>query len=130
MQLDPISDMLTRIRNAQSVGKPEVEFPYSNVKLAVIKALKNCGFIGGFKEISFDGKKFIGVSLNYVNNKPKIKGIVRISKPGNRVYAKSKNLHRFLHGFGIYIISTSKGVMSDKEARKNKLGGEIICSVW
>lgn len=127
---DPIADMLTRIRNAQAVEKADVAIPYSNMKLALADVLKGGGFINDFEKIVFDNKSLIKVSLKYTGGKPRISGISRVSKPGSRVYSKYKNLHSFLHGTGIYIISTPKGLMSDKEARKNKIGGEIICSIW
>lgn len=129
MHSDPIADMLTRIRNAQAAGRLDVNIPFSKEKLAIAKVLKESGFTGDFKEVSED-KPVLNISLNYINSKPKIKGISRISKPGGRVYVKNKNLHRFLHGFGIYIVSTPKGIMSDNEARKKKVGGEVICNVW
>lgn len=129
MTTDPIADMLTRIRNAQAAGRPEAVIPFSKMKLALAKVLKDNGFIGDCKEIS-DEKPFISVDLNYENGKSKINGITRISKPGNRVYIRNKDLHKYLRGFGIYVLSTPKGIMSDKEAKKKNLGGELICSIW
>lgn len=129
MITDPIADMLTRIRNAQAVGKPEIIVPFSKIKLALAKTLEISGFINSYKEIS-DKYSLISIDLIYDNGKPKINGVTRISKPGSRVYIKNKDLHKYLRGFGIYVLSTPKGIMSDKEAKKKNLGGELICSIW
>jgi len=130
MYTDPIADMLTRIRNAQAVKMLEVVVPSSRIKILISQTLKANGYVSKIKEYSEKNRKFIKLTLNYVDGKPKIKEIKRVSKPGNRVYVKSKNLHSYLNGFGAYIVSTSKGVMTDREARKSNLGGEIICSIW
>src|SRR4030042_4277541 len=114
MITDPIADMLTRIRNAQAAGKPEAVIPFSKMKLALAKVLKESKFISDYKEVP-DEKPFISLDLNYENGKSKISGIARISKPGNRVYIKNKDLYKYLRGFGIYVLSTPKGIMSDKE---------------
>ncbi|HWR44402.1 30S ribosomal protein S8 [Sporomusa sp.] len=128
---DPIADMLTRIRNANSVFHDKVEIPASNIKKAVAQILKDEGFIRDYDTLQ-DGKQgMLRVSLKYGPNREKvITGIKRISKPGLRVYAKKEQLPRVLGGLGIAIISTSKGIMSDKAARKEGLGGEVIAYVW
>jgi small subunit ribosomal protein S8 len=128
---DPIADMLTRIRNANSVYHDKVEIPASKIKQAVVQILKDEGFVRDYDVVA-DGKQgVIRVSLKYGPNREKvITGIKRISKPGLRVYAKKEQLPRVLGGLGIAIISTSKGIMSDKTARKEGLGGEVIAYVW
>ncbi|MBE6130943.1 MAG: 30S ribosomal protein S8 [Erysipelotrichaceae bacterium] len=127
---DPIADMLTRIRNANQAKHEVVEMPASRLKLEILEVLKNEGYIAEYEKIE-DGKQgVIKVTLKYVNKERVIKGIKRISKPGLRVYAKSTELPQVLNGLGVAIISTSNGVMTDREARKNKLGGEVIAFVW
>jgi small subunit ribosomal protein S8 len=128
---DPIADMLTRIRNANSVYHDKVEIPGSKIKQAIVEILKSEGFVKDYEVVS-DGKQgTIKVALKYGANREKvITGIKRISKPGLRVYAKNDQLPRVLGGLGIAIISTSKGIMSDKQARKEGLGGEVIAYVW
>ena len=127
---DPIADMLTRIRNANQAKHEVVEMPASRLKLEILEVLKNEGYIAEYEKIE-DGKQgVIKVTLKYVNKDRVIKGIKRISKPGLRVYAKSTELPQVLNGLGVAIISTSNGVMTDREARKNKLGGEVIAFVW
>jgi small subunit ribosomal protein S8 len=128
---DPIADMLTRIRNANSVYHDKVEIPASKIKKSIVDILKMEGFVKDYELIT-DGKQgTIKVALKYGANREKvITGIKRISKPGLRVYAKNDQLPRVLGGLGIAIISTSKGIMSDKQARKEGLGGEVIAYVW
>lgn len=127
---DPIADMLTRIRNANQAKHEVVEMPASRLKLEILEVLKNEGYIAEYEKIE-DGKQgVIKVTLKYVNKERVIKGIKRISKPGLRVYAKSTELPQVLNGLGVAIISTSNGVMTDRDARKNKLGGEVIAFVW
>ncbi|MFH1671500.1 MAG: 30S ribosomal protein S8 [Candidatus Portnoybacteria bacterium] len=128
--VDSISDMLTRIRNAQAVGHKTVIFPFSKVKLEIAKTLEKEGFIG---KIEIKGKKVrkeIEVVLKYEKNRPIITTIKRISKPGRRMYIKKDQIRPIRQGYGISIISTPSGVMSNKEAKKKGLGGEIICQVW
>lgn len=128
---DPIADMLTRIRNANSVLHETVEMPASKMKTAVLEILKEEGFVKGFELIENGKQGTLKVTLKYGSNKEKvITGIKRISKPGLRVYAKKEELPRVLGGLGIAVISTSKGVMSDKQARREGLGGEVIAYVW
>ena len=128
---DPIADMLTRLRNANNVFHESVEIPGSKVKTAIAEVLKEEGFINDYT-FTEDGKQGgISVSLKYGPNREKvISGIKRISKPGLRQYAKHNELPRVLGGLGIAIISTSKGIMSDKQARKAGLGGEVVAYVW
>ena len=128
---DPIADMLTRIRNANSAKHETVDVPASNMKKSIAEILNNEGYIKGYQIIE-DGKQgVIRVTLNYGNNKEKvISGLKRVSKPGLRIYAGAEELPRVLKGLGIAIISTSKGVMTDKEARKQNIGGEVLAFVW
>ena len=126
---DPIADMLTRIRNANSAYHEKVEMPASTMKAAVLNILKEEGFVKNYETV--DDGKTLKVTLKYGSNKEKvITGIKRISKPGLRVYASKEELPRVLGGLGIAVISTSQGVMSDKKARKLGLGGEVIAYVW
>ena len=128
---DPIADMLTRIRNANDAYHDSVDMPASRVKAAVLTILKNEGFIRNVEQIEVEGHQVLRVSLKYGANREKvIKGLKRISKPGLRTYAGKEELPKVLGGLGIAIISTSKGVVSDKEARKLGVGGEVICYVW
>ncbi|MCE5285015.1 MAG: 30S ribosomal protein S8 [Pelosinus sp.] len=128
---DPIADMLTRVRNANSVYHEKVEIPASKIKQAIAQILKEEGFIKDFDVVADDKQGMLRVSLKYGSNREKvITGIKRISKPGLRVYAKRDQLPRVLGGLGIAIISTSKGIMTDKTARRDGLGGEVIAYVW
>lgn len=128
---DPIADFLTRIRNANMVMHEKVEIPASKTKFALAEILKNEGFVKDYEQIE-DGKQgIIRVYLKYGPNREKvISGLKRISKPGLKVYCKRDEVPKVLGGLGIAIISTSKGIMTDKDARKNGLGGEVICYVW
>lgn len=131
MMTDPIADMLTRIRNANSAKHDSVDIPASKIKKEIARILLDEGFIKGFDVID-DGKQgIIRVDLKYGKNGEKtISGIKRISKPGLKVYAKSDELPRVLGGLGIAIVSTSKGIMTDRQARKENVGGEVICYIW
>jgi small subunit ribosomal protein S8 len=128
---DPIADMLTRIRNANTAGHDTVEIPASKMKKAIAQILLDEGYIAGFDVIE-DGKQgIIKVTMKYgAHNERVISGIKKISKPGLKVYANAEDVPRVLGGLGIAIISTSKGIISDKEARKLGVGGEVICYVW
>ncbi|TYP50321.1 30S ribosomal protein S8 [Thermosediminibacter litoriperuensis] len=128
---DPIADMLTRIRNANDAGHPTVEIPCSSIKKAIAATLKEEGFIQDYEVIE-DGKQgVIKIHMKYGPNKEKIiTGIKRISKPGLRIYVRKDQIPRVLGGLGIAILSTSKGIMTDKKARKEGVGGEVICYVW
>ncbi|MCI6716708.1 MAG: 30S ribosomal protein S8 [Bacilli bacterium] len=127
---DPIADMLTRIRNANQAKHESVTMPASRLKLEILAVLKNEGYISEYEKIE-DGKQgVIKVTLKYNNKDRVIKGLKKISKPGLRVYAKSSELPKVLNGLGVAIISTSNGIMTDREARSKKLGGEVIAFVW
>lgn len=126
---DPIADMLTRIRNAQAVTKNEVKMPASNVKAAIAEVLKNEGYILDYKVETADRKSKLVLALKYYDGQPVIKKIQRVSKPGLRVYRDKDSLPIVMNGLGIAIISTSKGVMSDRFARKAGCGGEVLCYV-
>ena len=128
---DPIADMLTRIRNANQMRYKEVEVPASKIKIEIARILKAEGFIADYKIKKNDVQSIIVLSLKYGDRKERvITGLKRISKPGLRVYAKANELPRVLNGLGIAIISTSHGVMTDKEARKESLGGEVMAYIW
>ena len=127
---DPIADMLTRIRNALQQKHESVSMPASKEKQAIAKILKDEGFITDYS-VEGDVKKTLTITLKYAeDNKRVISGLRRISKPGLRVYAKVDNLPRVLNGLGIAIISTSNGMMTDRDAKKNHLGGEVIAYIW
>ena len=128
---DTIADMLTRIRNANSMGYEEVTVPASKLKVELARILKEEGFIKEYKVVREGVEKNILLTLKYGNRKERvITGLKRISKPGLRVYVKSDEVPKVLNGLGIAIISTSKGIMTDKEARKQNLGGEVLAYVW
>ncbi|MCL6633583.1 MAG: 30S ribosomal protein S8 [Alicyclobacillus herbarius] len=128
---DPIADMLTRIRNANAVGHDKVEVPGSNLKRALAEILKREGYIRDAEFIPDDKQGIIRLFLKYGRNQERvITGLKRISKPGRRVYASRDEIPRVLGGLGIAILSTSKGVLTDKEARKLGVGGEVICYIW
>ena len=131
MMTDPIADMLTRIRNAVNAKHKVVEVPASNIKKSIAQILLDEGFIDGFN-VTEDGKQgIITLDLKYGPNEEKvISGIKRISKPGLRVYARANEVPKVLGGLGIAIVSTSKGLVTDKVARKEGIGGEVICYVW
>ncbi len=128
---DPIADMLTRIRNANVMRYKEVEVPASKIKVEIARILKEEGFISDYKIKKNNVQNIISLSLKYGQNKERvITGLKRISKPGLRVYASVEELPRVLNGLGIAIVSTSKGLMTDKEARKESLGGEVLAYIW
>ena len=127
---DPIADLLTRIRNANKMHHEKVSIPSSSLKLNILKVLKEEGFITDYVVIEDNKQNNIEVTLKYNNNECVIKGLRRISKPGLRKYTDVDNLPKVLHGLGIAIISTSKGVMTDSEARKQKVGGEVLAYIW
>lgn len=128
---DPIADMLTRIRNANTVGHAAVEIPASKMKKSIAGILADEGYIKGFDIIDDDKQGIIRIQMKYGADKERvISGIKKISKPGLKVYAKSDEVPKVLGGLGIAIISTSSGIISDKEARKLGVGGEVICYVW
>jgi len=125
---DPIADMLTRIRNGQSAAKADVTMPASNMKQAIANVLKNEGYIKDFA-VSDDVKAELTVSLKYFDGRPVIDSIKRVSRPGLRIYKNKDELPEVLNGLGIAVVSTSKGVMTDREARTAGYGGEVICLV-
>ena len=131
MITDPIADMLTRIRNANQMRYKEVEVPASKIKIGIAKILKEEGFILDYKIVENNGQNILVLSLKYGENKERvITGLKRISKPGLRVYVKAEDVPRVLNGLGIAIISTSKGLMKDKDAREQSLGGEVLAYIW
>lgn len=128
---DPIADLLTRIRNASAVRHEKVAVPASNLKLRIVNLLREEGFIRNFKVIKENPQDSIVIYLKYTpENSPVITGIERVSKPGKRTYVKESNLPTVRSGLGIAILSTSQGVLTDRQARAMKVGGEHICSVW
>lgn len=129
MITDPISDMLTRIRNAAAVKKTEVRIPYSKLKLSIAKILAQEGYVSAVEKIG-TGHGELRVTLKYEGGEPTIQNLKRVSKPGHRAYAGYGDLPRVLSDHGIAIVSTSQGVMTNKEARKRKLGGEVLCEVF
>jgi small subunit ribosomal protein S8 len=126
---DPIADMLTRIRNAQSVNKPVVTMPSSKVKAAIASVLKDEGYIDDFAVQTSEGKAQLNISLKYYAGRPVIETISRVSKPGLRVYRGSNDIPKVMNGLGVTIVSTSKGVMTDRKARAAGVGGEVLCVV-
>ena len=126
---DPIADLLTRIRNAQSAGKPTVNVGASKLKIAILKVLKDEGYIGGFGVDSAGAKSTLVVELKYHDGRPVIDRIERISRPGLRIYRGKDDLPKILGGMGTVIVSTPKGVMTDKQARSIGQGGEVLCIV-
>jgi len=130
MMTDPIADMLTRIRNGNSAKHKTVEIPASNMKKNLAQILLDEGYIQGYNVTEDDKQGVITVDLKYVQEQRVISGIKRISKPGRRVYVKSNEVPKVLNGLGIAVISTSKGIMTDKQARNEAVGGEVICYVW
>ena len=127
---DPISDLVVRIKNANKAHIPSISFSSSSLTSSIAEVLKQKGYIENYKIISHNKKKTTIIDLKYKNLLPVIHGIKQISKPGLRVYQECKKLPYVLHGLGTAVISTSKGVMTDKEARKNKIGGEVLIYIW
>ncbi len=128
---DPIADMLTRIRNANVVRHPELELPSSKLKVEIADILKREGYIRDYEVIEDNKQGILRIYLKYgANNERVITGLKRISKPGLRVYAKADEVPRVLNGLGIAIVSTSKGVLSDREARSQSVGGEVLAYIW
>ena len=126
---DPIADMLTRIRNAQSVNKVSVSMPASKLKSAIAAVLKDEGYIDDFAVATNDGKPLLNISLKYYAGRPVIEKIDRVSKPGLRIYKGSDNIPKVMNGLGVTIMSTSKGVMTDRSAQAAGIGGEVLCVV-
>ncbi|HZP93156.1 MAG TPA: 30S ribosomal protein S8 [Burkholderiales bacterium] len=126
---DPIADMLTRIRNAQRSEKVSVVVPSSKVKAAIAQVLKDEGYIEDFKVRDDDGKSFLEIGLKYYAGKPVIERIERVSRPGLRIYKPAREIPQVMNGLGVAIVSTSKGVMTDRKARATGIGGEVLCIV-
>ncbi len=128
---DPIADMLTRIRNAQAVKKETVVFPYSKIKWEILNILSKSGYIKGLDKTNKKNKKFVEIILKYDEEKtPKISELKRVSKPSRRVYVHAKDIWFFKKGLGIKVLSTPKGILSDKEAKKLNVGGEVLLEIW
>jgi small subunit ribosomal protein S8 len=127
---DPIADYLTRVRNATKAKKPRVEIPASKMKIGLSEILKNLGYVIDYEIIDDNKQKKINVVLKYKQGVPAITGLKRISKPGLRVYRAADKLPRVLNGLGTAVISTPKGLLSDKDARNLLVGGEVICYIW
>ena len=130
MTTDPIADYLTHIRNAFRAKHKRVDIPASNLKRELSRILTEQKFINGFSEIADNKQGILRVQLKYVGGTSAITGLTRISKPGLRVYKQADQLPRVLNGLGIALISTSNGIMTDKQARNRKVGGEVLCHVW
>ena len=126
---DPIADMLTRIRNGLTRNKVSVAMPSSGVKVAIAKVLKEEGFVDGFAVEAVDRKKTLLITLRYHDGEPVIEQLSRVSRPGRRMYCSAGDMPRLNSGLGLIMISTSKGIMSDRQARSEGIGGEVICSV-
>lgn len=126
---DPIADMLTRIRNAQQAKKLSVGMPSSKIKLLIASVLKEEGYINNFDLLKENDKVTLVIDLKYFNNLPVIEKLVRISKPGLRIYKSSTSLPQVMNGLGIAIVSTSKGVMTERKAKQQGVGGEVLCTV-
>ncbi len=126
---DPIADMLTRIRNAQMVDKAVVTMPASKLKTAIAQVLKDEGYIDGFQVKEADGKKELEIALKYYAGRPVIERIERVSRPGLRVYRGAKDIPQVMNGLGVAIVTTPKGVMTDRKARAAGVGGEVLCYV-
>jgi small subunit ribosomal protein S8 len=131
MMTDPIADLLTRIRNAVHVERPFVDIPASKIKIALVEALKREGFVWDHEVVEADGHNVLRVSLKYgPNGEHVIQHISRVSKPGCRVYVAAKDMRDIRQGTGISVLSTSRGVLSNREARRQGVGGEVLCEVW
>lgn len=126
---DPISDMLTRIRNAQMANKTSVAMPSSKVKVAIAKVLKDEGYVEDFAVRDVDSKPILDIGLKYYAGRPVIERIERVSRPGLRVYKGSQDIPRVMNGLGVAIVSTPQGVMTDRKARASNTGGEVLCIV-
>ncbi len=126
---DPIADMLTRVRNAQLAKKTVVAMPSSKIKVAIAKVLQDEGFVGGYKVVEHGAKPILEIGLKYYADRPVIEKIQRVSRPGLRVYKGSESIPRVMNGLGVAIVSTSQGLMTDRKARANRIGGEVLCYV-
>jgi small subunit ribosomal protein S8 len=128
---DPLSDLLTRLRNAMRAGHDRVDVPGSRVKESVLKVLEEEGFIASYRKIQEGGRPVLRVGLKYdAEGEPIVAGLERVSRPGRRVYAGADEIPSVLGGLGVAIVSTSRGIVTDKKARQDRLGGEVLCNVW
>jgi small subunit ribosomal protein S8 len=128
---DPLSDLLTRLSNGMRAGHERVDVPASRVKEAVLKVLEEEGFVASFRRVQEAGRPVLRVGLKYDHEgEPIVLGLERVSRPGRRVYAKADAIPQVLGGLGVSIVSTSKGIVTDKTARQSRLGGEVLCNVW
>ncbi len=128
---DPISDLLTRLRNGMRAGHERVDMPSSRLKEAVLKVLEEEGFVASFRKVQEAGRPILRVGLKYDHEgEPIVSGLERVSRPGRRVYAKADAIPQVLGGLGVSIVSTSKGIVTDKAARQSRLGGEVLCNIW
>lgn len=131
MVTDPIGDLITRLKNASQRRHETFTIPASKLKRAILQILQNEGYVQTIEDVTHEGHPALKVQLRYVGEgQPMITGLERISKPGRRVYVGSKEITKVRNGIGMSILSTSKGIMTDQESRRNKLGGEVLCSVW
>jgi small subunit ribosomal protein S8 len=127
---DPVADMLTRIRNGAKAEFAKVDIPGSKLKLELARVLKEQGYIKNYKFVEDNKQGILRVYLKYMGDKPVIYGLQRVSKPGRRMYTKSREIKTVLNGLGISILSTSKGLMTDKQAKQENVGGEVLCNIW
>ena len=127
---DPVADFLTRMRNAMQAGRKRVDVPASNLKRELAKLLIDNKFISGYTEVKEGAQGVLRIQLKYNDGKPVISGLRRVSKPGLREYVASTSIPRVLGGLGIAVLSTSRGLMTDKQARQAKVGGEVLCEIW
>ncbi|MDD3399582.1 MAG: 30S ribosomal protein S8 [Candidatus Pacebacteria bacterium] len=130
MMTDPVTDMLNRIKNAQASQKEGVVIPFSNFKYEIAKLLENEKLVGKIEKKGRKAKKVIEIALKYENKIPAISGMRKVSRPGQRIYSPAQNIKPVKGGYGISIVSTSRGLMTGKEAKRQRLGGEILCEVW
>jgi small subunit ribosomal protein S8 len=127
---DPISNFLTIIRNAYRAGKESCQAPYSKMHYSIGKILEEEGYIAGLEKLDEGGRTAIKINLKYVDETPALSGVKRVSKPGRRLYFQSRDIPRTLGGLGIGILTTSRGIMKDRDARQQNVGGEMICAIW
>jgi small subunit ribosomal protein S8 len=128
---DPLSDLLTRLKNGMRAGHERVDVPASRVKEAVLKVLEEEGFVASFRKVQEAGRPVLRVGLKYDHEgEPIVSGIERVSRPGRRVYARAEAIPKVLGGLGVSIVSTSKGIVTDRKARQSRLGGEVLCNIW
>ena len=127
---DPISDFLTVIRNAYSAGKETCDTRYSKIHLRIAEILKEEGYIRSVEKVDNEGKPYLHIDLKYVDEVPALTGIKRVSRPGRRMYFQSRDIPRTLGGLGVGILTTSRGILKDRDARREKVGGEMICAIW